>query len=330
MYLSEIKSIIYEKTGYVPKSCGSGFLGRCPAHDDRTPSLSLATGEEGCVLLKCHTGCTIDQICASLQIDKKDLFTSIGEIKELTQTTIYTYQARDGKPLYRKTRIEPGKEGQKKDFYLSTHAADGNWIKGLDCSQRVLYYLPEVMKAIEERQWVFLVEGEKNVEDLRLYGLTATTPVEGAGSKWKEEYTRQLDGAKVALLYDEDRAGHKRRDEIIHALSDRIDQLKVIGLPGLEFRELHGLDVSDWLNQGNTAEALLALVESVDVSAFSHSPCRTINLEDFLALELPQRELILKPFLPKQGLCLLYAKRGVGKTHVALNIAYAVATGALS
>lgn len=37
--------------------------------------------------------------------------------------------------------------------------------------------------------------------------------------------------------------------------------------------------------------------------------------------------MLLAPFLPSQGLCLLYAKRGVGKTHIALGIAYAVATG---
>ena len=44
-------------------------------------------------------------------------------------------------------------------------------------------------------------------------------------------------------------------------------------------------------------------------------------------MNIAQRELILSPWLPKQGLAMLYAKRGVGKTHVALNIAYAVASG---
>ena len=37
--------------------------------------------------------------------------------------------------------------------------------------------------------------------------------------------------------------------------------------------------------------------------------------------------MILSPFLWSQGLVLLYAKRGVGKTHIALGIAYAVASG---
>jgi RecA-family ATPase len=51
------------------------------------------------------------------------------------------------------------------------------------------------------------------------------------------------------------------------------------------------------------------------------------KLKDFLALELPQRELILSPWLPTAGLCMIHAKPGIGKTHLSLNIAYAVASG---
>lgn len=54
---------------------------------------------------------------------------------------------------------------------------------------------------------------------------------------------------------------------------------------------------------------------------------RVIELKDFLAMELPPRELILSPWLPKSGLCMLHAFRGVGKTHMSLGIAYAVAKG---
>lgn len=37
--------------------------------------------------------------------------------------------------------------------------------------------------------------------------------------------------------------------------------------------------------------------------------------------------MLLAPFLPTQGLVLIHSKRGVGKTHVALGIAYAIASG---
>ena len=50
------------------------------------------------------------------------------------------------------------------------------------------------------------------------------------------------------------------------------------------------------------------------------------GLGDFLAREIKPREQILAPWLPEQGLAMIYAPRGVGKTFVALNIAYAVAS----
>lgn len=54
---------------------------------------------------------------------------------------------------------------------------------------------------------------------------------------------------------------------------------------------------------------------------------KAINAEDFLNMEIPDRDLILAPWLPKQGLCMVYAPRGIGKTFFALNVAYAAASG---
>jgi len=44
-------------------------------------------------------------------------------------------------------------------------------------------------------------------------------------------------------------------------------------------------------------------------------------------LEIKAREMMLDPILPEKGLVMVYAYRGIGKTHVALGIAYAVASG---
>lgn len=52
-----------------------------------------------------------------------------------------------------------------------------------------------------------------------------------------------------------------------------------------------------------------------------------ISIEDFLAREFPPREMILAPWLPTKGLAMIYAPRGVGKTHFALSLGYAAATG---
>src|SRR5687767_13074478 len=56
-------------------------------------------------------------------------------------------------------------------------------------------------------------------------------------------------------------------------------------------------------------------------------PLQAVNVFDFLATEFPPRELLLAPWLPRQGVAMIAAPRGVGKTWVAVGCGYAVATG---
>jgi len=44
------------------KWMGTYGLTRCPAHEDREPSLSLADGANGNLLLKCHAGCSYEAV----------------------------------------------------------------------------------------------------------------------------------------------------------------------------------------------------------------------------------------------------------------------------
>ncbi len=53
----------------------------------------------------------------------------------------------------------------------------------------------------------------------------------------------------------------------------------------------------------------------------------SIALNDLLRKNLPPRENLLEPWLPKAGLAMIYAERGIGKTFLALEIALAVAYG---
>jgi hypothetical protein len=46
-----------------------GWSARCPAHHDRSPSLSIARGRDGRALLKCFAGCRYDEIVSALGID---------------------------------------------------------------------------------------------------------------------------------------------------------------------------------------------------------------------------------------------------------------------
>jgi putative DNA primase/helicase len=51
------------------------------------------------------------------------------------------------------------------------------------------------------------------------------------------------------------------------------------------------------------------------------------NLQEFLELSIKPREMLLDPILPEKGLAMVYAARGTGKTHLALGICFAIATG---
>ena len=53
---------------------GRGWIARCPAHPDRTPSLSVGVGADGRVLLRCFAGCALDAILAAIGLEVSDLF----------------------------------------------------------------------------------------------------------------------------------------------------------------------------------------------------------------------------------------------------------------
>jgi len=54
---------------------------------------------------------------------------------------------------------------------------------------------------------------------------------------------------------------------------------------------------------------------------------KALSIRELLSMEIRPREMILSPILPEQGLAMIHAPRGIGKTQVSLTIAYTVATG---
>jgi hypothetical protein len=78
----------YDRVIAALKAHGSRFAGgnwQCPAHDDRTPSLSVnpklhPETREPTVVLNCHAGCsTIDEILPALGLQLSDLFAGNGQ-----------------------------------------------------------------------------------------------------------------------------------------------------------------------------------------------------------------------------------------------------------
>ncbi len=60
--------------GHEPRKAGAGWCCKCPAHDDRNPSLSIHAGDDGRALVNCHAGCTVDAVCGAIGLRPADLF----------------------------------------------------------------------------------------------------------------------------------------------------------------------------------------------------------------------------------------------------------------
>ena len=56
-------------------------------------------------------------------------------------------------------------------------------------------------------------------------------------------------------------------------------------------------------------------------------PICPISAAELLRMDIPLRDTLMDPFLPQQGGVLMFAPRGIGKTFMALSLAYAVASG---
>ena len=50
------------------------WIACCPAHEDRSPSLSIKETADGTVLVKCFAGCSVDDICGAVGIEVSELF----------------------------------------------------------------------------------------------------------------------------------------------------------------------------------------------------------------------------------------------------------------
>ena len=46
---------------------GDGWACKCPAHDDKHPSLSVSDGAGGKVLVRCHAGCSQEAVISALR-----------------------------------------------------------------------------------------------------------------------------------------------------------------------------------------------------------------------------------------------------------------------
>ncbi|MFL6354283.1 MAG: DUF3987 domain-containing protein [Bryobacteraceae bacterium] len=228
------------------KPVGKDFLGHCPSHDDRNPSLSITEGKDGRVLFKCHAGCTQQQVLDALR--ERGLWPDPEEREPTQKNTTYTYVDENGKPLHRTVRT-PDKRFWQEHFDGST------WVSGSGGHRLVLYHLDELTARCKET--VCIAEGEKDVDRLRWLGYLATCNPMGAG-KWRQYYAGALSNRDIILFYDNDsaaknRVGQTHAADIALSLCAVGCKVRIIDLPW-------GKDVSEFLDSGGTKETLERLI----------------------------------------------------------------------
>ena len=250
---------------------GDGYAARCPAHDDRNASLSVGVGDDGRVLVKCHAGCTAEEITAAVGLTIADLFERPSGERESGSGIAATYDYEDerGELLFQVVRFEPKRFAQRRPD------GDGGWIWKLDDTRRVLYRLPHVLGAVAAGRGVFVVEGEKDVDALTAAGEVATCNPMGAG-KWRDEYSTALARADVTIVRDRDEEGRKHAAAVAASLAGVANSIRVV-------EPAEGKDAADHLAAGRDVREFVGVADTV-ASEASESP--SLGAEDASASEI--------------------------------------------
>ncbi|KUG30024.1 hypothetical protein ASZ90_000090 [hydrocarbon metagenome] len=228
---------------------------------------------------------------------------------------LYHYKNEDGEYLFSTVRFEEA--GKKKTFrQWRCDENSQNYIQNIDGVRLVPYNLPDVLKGNE----IFLVEGEKDVESLRVIGLCGSCNAMGAG-KWKDEYNIHFQGKHVVILSDNDQPGRDHAAMVVEALYGVAASVKLVELPGLPEKG----DISDWLNQGGTRDELLALVDQVPAWKPAWA-MDCISAADFMEVEIVLKPLV-EGLLNERESLLVCGPSGLGKSVLTLNMALACGLG---
>ena len=301
------------------KKTPNGWQACCPAHDDKKASLSISVNE-GKILLHDHGGCEPEIILDKIGLKLKDLFLEPKTRPPKPEIVAkYDYHDESGKLLFETVRFFP------KDFRQRHPDGKGSWLWNLKDVRLVPYPLPQLLKASS----VFIVEGEKDADNLAKIGLTATCNPMGAG-KWHAEWSKFFEGKEVTILPDLDEPGRKHALDVGKKLFGHALRIKIIELP----QEKGGKDVSDWLSRGGTKDDLLKLAKEAKewLPPGTKPPkpvLKTITAEALEDKDFPELRWAV-PGLLTEGLTILAGRPKKGKSWMGLGFAVAIASGGIA
>jgi DNA primase len=176
--------------------------------------------------------------------------------------TLYDYIDEHEVFLYQVVRLEP-----KRFFQRRWNGKE--WIYNLDGVRKVLYRLPEVIRADK----VFVVEGEKDVHTIERFKLVATTCAGGSNS-WKKEYNECFKDKEVIIIPDYDEAGTQFAKTVARGI---FPYAKTVRILKFELYEINpdtkenkiisipkGFDITDWFNLGFKLDNLMELISNTN------------------------------------------------------------------
>ncbi len=174
--------------------------------------------------------------------------------------------------LFQVVRYEP------KDFRQRQRKPGGGWDWSVKGARTVPYRLPELLA--EPTRPIFVVEGEKDADNLARIDVLATCNAGGAG-KWTAAHAEFLRGRRVIVLADHDDPGRSHAQQVALTLHGVAAWVRIVDLPGLPPKG----DVSDWIAAGGTKDELKRLAEATPnwnptvVATVAPKSCRSTRRE---------------------------------------------------
>lgn len=312
-------SALADVTGFIPKGNDNQRQACCPAHPDRTPSLSITRANDR-VLVRCQAGCDINDVLTALKLTSADLFDEPIRRDGSSRsgiTATYDYTDENGRPLFQVCRLEPIPE-KKKPFLQRRPDGNGGWIWNLNDTRRVLYRLPAVLAAVQSGRTVFVVEGEKDVHSAERAGLVATCNPMGVGGGWRDEYSDALKGAPVVIIADRDHGGREHAAKVAASLRRVAGSVLVV-------EPIAGKDITDHLAAGHSVDELAPL--EIETPSTGSTAARYVDWAELWDSEREGTDWLVEPLIEAGQSIALYSPAKVGKSLLALEVAAAKVTG---
>lgn len=318
MTIDPIRGILLPKLESVRPS-GGGFMARCPAHDDGTASLSINIGTNQPVVLHCHANCDTNDILAQIGLTWGDISEPREEHPKLDVWTpagpaiaVYDYCDEEGTILYQVCRTA------NKDFRQRvpdpTTTSGYRW--NLDGTRRVLYRLPDLIRAVSEGRVVYICEGEKDVNALVAKGLPATCNSGGAG-KFRPEYATYFANAHAIIIADKDDPGRAHARHVRDLLENTAESITIVEAAD------GSKDAHDHIHAGHGLEDFITTWTSIPPERQELAQ----DIWDFLSTADDPYDWIVPDLLEHGDRLILTGFEGAGKSMLMRQLATAIAAG---